>query len=67
LGERKEIRFGEKLATPFSKLLLKGPLSRYKPIHVQKVAQAMIKVAKTSLKGSHIYSSEEIEKISKKK
>jgi uncharacterized protein YbjT (DUF2867 family) len=67
LGERKEFRFGEKIATPLSKLFLKGPLSRYKPIHVQQVAQAMIKVAKTSLKGSHIYSSEKIEKIAKEK
>lgn len=63
LGERSEVRVSEKLVTPISKLLLRGPLRPFKPIHADTVANAMIYVANNPTFGNHIYSSEQMEQI----
>lgn len=49
LGPRDENRLGEKIGTLFGKLfsqLLFGSLKKYHPIHVSKIAQAMVAQAK---------------------
>lgn len=66
LGNRSEFRLGEKLATPVSKLLLRGPWNKYKPNHAQSVAKAMVYVSKENISGLHIYDSTKIEQIAKK-
>jgi uncharacterized protein YbjT (DUF2867 family) len=67
LGERAEFRLGEKLATPFSKLFLRGPWKKYKPNHADSVAKAMIFASQKNTLGLHIYDSNKIEQIAKKK
>ncbi len=43
LGDRKEMRVGEKIGEPLLKLVTKiPPFKKYKPIHVRDVAKAMI-------------------------
>jgi uncharacterized protein YbjT (DUF2867 family) len=43
LGDRKEMRIGEKIGEPLLKLATKiPPFKKYKPIHVRDVAKAMI-------------------------
>ena len=52
MGNRKEVRLGEKIGTFFFKLIspvLLGSLSKIKPIHSDIVAEVMIKVANESL------------------
>jgi uncharacterized protein YbjT (DUF2867 family) len=66
LGERKEFRFGEKMASKASGVLntiMIGPLRPYKAIEAKKVATAMAHIANTDKKGVNIYSSNEIERI----
>ncbi|GAE34835.1 oxidoreductase [Halalkalibacter akibai] len=66
LGNRQEFRLGEKTAEltffllPF---LFKGPLKRYKAIHSQTVAMAMLKVSEKSQQGTFIYSSVDMETL----
>lgn len=63
LGERKEVRFGERAASLMSKLipiLYSGPLKRYEPIQGRDVAYAMYKTALEERGGTYIYSSNEI-------
>ncbi len=62
LGNRKEKRFGEKIGIFFFKLLsplFLGPLKKMKPIHSEKVAKAMIKVANEDIQKS-VFESNEI-------
>ena len=62
LGNRKEKRFGEKIGIFFFKLLsplFLGPLKKMKPIHSEKVAKAMIKVANEDIQQS-VFESNEI-------
>ncbi|MCH5585535.1 oxidoreductase [Shimazuella sp. AN120528] len=66
LGDRSEFRLSERLAAPFSRWFLKGPLKKYKPNQAQSVAQAMIHVSKEETLGFHIYDSTQIEKIAKR-
>lgn len=66
LGDRKEKRFGEKLAVIFSKILsplLIGPLKKYKPIQASAIAVGMFKIAKQELNGFYIFESDQITKI----
>jgi uncharacterized protein YbjT (DUF2867 family) len=68
LGERKEFRFGEKAVIVMSPLLsiaLIGRLRKYKPIRANTVARAMGLIGQRDTKGTYIYSSDEIEEISK--
>ena len=62
LGNRKDKRFGEKIGIFFFKLLsplFLGPLKKMKPIHSEKVAKAMIKVANEDIQQS-VFESNEI-------
>ena len=65
LGNRKEKRFGEKIGIFFFKLLsplFLGPLKKMKPIHSEKVANLMIKVANEDIQQS-VFESNEIENL----
>ena len=62
IGDRKEKRLGEKLGIFVFKLLsplFLGPLKKMKPIHSEKVAKAMIKVANEDIQQS-VFESNEI-------
>ena len=66
MGNRKEKRFGEKIGIFLFKLLsplFLGPLKKMKPIHSEKVAQAMIKISNGDFK-QNIFESNEIVEVS---
>lgn len=67
LGKREEKRplerIGKNIATPLSFLLL-GPLKKYRPIKGESVANAMIYIGKQNQRGTYVYPSHEIQKIS---
>ena len=70
LGERKEFRFGEKIAAKTSAIinvLMVGPLRPYKAIEAKTVATAMAVVAKFGKSGMNIYPSHKIDQIAKEK
>lgn len=64
LGPRKEFRFGENIGKAVMKViapLMLGPLKKYKAIHAETVAKAMIKAAnQPGAKPISIYESDEI-------
>ncbi|MGH8614405.1 MAG: oxidoreductase [Gammaproteobacteria bacterium] len=63
LGERREIRPGERLAILAGRALgfmFAGPLGRYRPIAARAVAAAMIRIAKDATRGVHVYESDRI-------
>ncbi|AWC28450.1 oxidoreductase [Bacillus cytotoxicus] len=63
LGERKEFRFGERMAGKIFGLLpfiFKGTLKKYKPISAEQVARGMYLAALHEEAGTHIYNSTEI-------
>lgn len=65
LGDRKEFRLGEKLSkVPMSVLSFLLP-SKYKPIHGQKVARAMLNASKSGQEGFFVYEYNEINDILK--
>ncbi len=56
LGERKEFRAGERIASAMLPLLCKIPtLSKYRPIHAAEVARKMVQVSRTDSDGVNIY------------
>lgn len=58
LGPRKEFRLGEKVAVALSgvmDLLMRGRLSRYRPIEAKTVARALVAAARESRPGAHIW------------
>ena len=66
LGERTETRVGEQIAqvamqaaTP----LMVGGLKKYQPIRAERVAEAMVHVAKKELSGLYIFESDKIESL----
>lgn len=66
LGERQEVRLGERIAGKMIAILpflFVGKLRKYGPIHAQTVAQGMIHAAKQNLIGLHIYESNQIEEL----
>ena len=66
IGDRKETRIGEKIGIFFFKLMSPfffGPLKKMKPIHSEKVAKAMIKIANENLRKT-TFESDEIVEIS---
>lgn len=66
LGERAEVRNGEKMGEFFGNLIsfaLIGPFKKYKPIKAISVAKAMFISAKGDVKGVKIMDSDEIEEI----
>ena len=65
IGDRKEERIGEKIGIFIFKLIspfFLGPLKKMKPIHSEKVAKAMIKIANENLRKT-IFESNEIVEI----
>jgi uncharacterized protein YbjT (DUF2867 family) len=66
LGDRQESRFGEKLgealATVFKPVMI-GPLKKYRAIDSQKVANAMIALARNAEKGIFVHDSDELQKF----
>lgn len=65
LGDRQERRFGEAAGQVVFKLiwpLLIGPLMKYRAIHADTVARAMIRCARESKPGVHVLESDEIER-----
>jgi uncharacterized protein YbjT (DUF2867 family) len=70
LGDRKEFRFGEKIAekaSVFLNLLMVGPLRPYKAIEARTVAAAMAAAAANEKSGVNIYPSHVIEQIAREK
>lgn len=70
LGNRKDFRLGEKIATiisPFFSFLLIGSLRKYKPIKAKDVAKAMYHAGQMNTVGYNIYMSDQILTISKNK
>jgi uncharacterized protein YbjT (DUF2867 family) len=63
LGDRKEFRFGERLAiltTPLFNWMMAGPLKRYKAIQASQVAASMICFAHDLHPGIHIHENEDL-------
>ena len=61
IGDRKEKRIGEKIGIFIFKLIspfFLGPLKKMKPIHSEKVAKAMIKIANENLRKTILESNE---------
>lgn len=57
-GDRKENRPGEKFAQFLTRIIpFIGPWKKYRPIHADKVADAMMKVAEQEDKGCYFYDS----------
>ena len=66
MGNRKEKRSGEKIAQVVMGtlgFLFMGPLLKYKGIHANVVAKAMIKSAKAEVKGFKVYESGEMQEM----
>ncbi|MEL1134693.1 oxidoreductase [Desulfitobacterium sp. THU1] len=66
LGDRREFRLGESVSATLSKrlpFLFAGPLSKYKPIGGETVAQGMILAAQSGAEGVFIRESHEIEEM----
>ncbi|MGH7451719.1 MAG: NAD(P)H-binding protein [bacterium] len=66
LGERQEIRLGERTAERVAKIfsfLFVGSLRKYRPIEASVVAAAMIAVAKRNLAGVDIFESDQIQAL----
>lgn len=58
LGERAELRPGERLGQALAPLLspvLRGPLARYRPVRADEVAAAMITLALDGAPGAHVH------------
>lgn len=71
LGERKELRPGERWAGVLMKVinpLLRGPLRKYRAIRAEVVAAAMIKAANTQqhTSGIHVYEGDQIVRLGEK-
>jgi uncharacterized protein YbjT (DUF2867 family) len=62
LGPRAERRLGERLAAHLSKPI-RPLLGKYRPIHRDAVAAAMVRIAATAPAGLHIYASDRIAAI----
>lgn len=63
-GDRKEYRFGERLAQLITRFIpFVGPWEQYKPIFASKVADAMVKVSKQEDKGVYFYDSQLMQRM----
>jgi uncharacterized protein YbjT (DUF2867 family) len=66
LGDRKEFRLGEKIASyvlPVLSLFLIGPFKKYRAIEAKTVAKAMLEIAIQNKSGFNIYPSDELQTI----
>jgi len=65
LGPREEFRLGEKIGVmlaPILKLLMQGPLKKYRPVEAEKVGRFMVKIARDEpIVGVYVYDSNLIE------
>lgn len=69
LGERKEFRLGEGIASkmmPALSRLMKGPLTKYRAIEAKTVARGMYAAAQIKPSGVRVYLSDEIEQLAEK-
>ena len=69
LGERKEIRRGEEFAKFFTtsmQFIFKGRLRKYKPIHAETVAMAMLRLA-NMVNAPVVYESDKLEELVRRK
>jgi uncharacterized protein YbjT (DUF2867 family) len=64
LGDRKELRTGEKLGKQVMQSISFLLPSKYKPLQAMDVAKAMIIVAKENREGNYIYEYKQIEQLS---
>lgn len=58
LGQRKEFRFGEKLASIISPVfapLFIGKFKKYKPVQASELAQTMLRIALNNRTGNYVY------------
>lgn len=58
LGERTEVRLGERIAmmaAPLLQLALVGRLRRYRPIQARDVARAMVRIAREAPRGPNVF------------
>ena len=65
-GPRKHERMGDKISLAVLNSLdfiFKGSLKKYKPIHADTVAKAMVKMSDSDSTGIHVYPSDLIEEI----
>lgn len=63
LGTREEFRFGERISAVLSSILsplFLGTLKKYKPVHAETVAGAMLLIAQKGTSGIHVYESNQI-------
>ncbi len=68
LGERKELRLGEKVGEVLGRAvqpILRGRWEKYRSIHGKEVAKAMVKFLKNGRNGVHVVESDMIAKIGK--
>lgn len=68
LGERNEVRVGERIGAIVAKgttWLMAGPLKKYKAIEGRQVAQAMLKISTVEKNGVCIYSNEQLHQLAK--
>jgi hypothetical protein len=66
LGDRKEIRKGERIGKAAMQLLrfaFVGPLKKYRPIHAKDVAGAMVILSHENFTGTRIVESDGLQKI----
>jgi len=66
LGKRKNSRAGEQFGAVVSQalsFLMIGPLRKYRGIEASDVARAMYRIAQTSKSGTHIYMSDQLQRI----
>ncbi|MGG0823500.1 oxidoreductase [Paenibacillus turicensis] len=68
LGERNEVRVGERIGAIVAKgtaWLMAGPLKKYKAIEGRQVARAMLKISRVEKNGVYIYSNEQLHQLAK--
>ena len=69
LGERPESRIGESAAKILGKgldFVLRGLLTKYKPVEAETVAKAMVNAAQKLTSGNHIYASHWLQEMAEK-
>ena len=68
LGERPETRVGEQVTQALMQgaaPLMVGDFKKYRPIHAEAVAQAMVHVARKELEGTYVFESDKIQSLAR--
>ncbi|MCI3923783.1 oxidoreductase [Paenibacillus sp. TRM 82003] len=66
LGERKQFRFGERVAVALSRPLgfvFRGSLVKYRPIEASDVANVMYRVGQMYAPGTHVYENDQLHRM----